>query len=392
MILIPLKETVDKIKDQKVVKDYVNPLAEKSKPTYLRALAEFCIVTGKTPKELLEIAFEEIQVRKPPWEQSIKDWFITYEKHCKTNKRSLATRNSRFGVIKGFFHFYEIPTPTQTQRKTRKHNLKIKNNRPALTKKKIKTAINTCSTQRLKAIILIQSSSGLSVADVVNLQIKDFFNGLVTIDEKIEICKLHLNREKTDKEFTTFLSFEAVEAVKNYINTERKYESKYLFLKHHLKRETDDPQLNEYLVEEDYRVLNEKLNNVQKEKGAFRDITSHMCRKFFSTQFTHSEMGYEPRKHMMGHVVRGVDGSYYVPDQDELQELYIKYMNKITITPTKTFTVESKEYKELRKQLEENEKETQHKEDRLSELERRVELMESLDLNKEFKENHPKII
>lgn len=390
MTSIPLQKTVNRIKDQKVVEDYIDPLAEKSKITYLRSIAEFCIVTKKSPKELLKIAYEEKQARKPPWELSINEWFKEYENHCIINDRSLATRNTRTGIIKGFFHFYEIPTPTKTQRKTRKNKLKIKNKRPALTKEKIKKALNACKTQRLRAIILVQISSGLSVTDVVNLKIEEFYDGLIDIDNGKEICKLHLNRGKTDKEFITFLNYEAVEAIKDYIISERKFESEYLFQKLFLNNKNpNEPKATEWLVEEEYRVLNDdRLKNKHEEKGVFREITSHMCRKFFNTQFTHSEMAYEPRKHMMGHVIRGVDGSYYVPDQDALQKLYIQHMGEITINPTKTITIESEEYQELRKQLKEKEDEDKRKEDRISKLERKVELIESLDNNKEYKERH----
>lgn len=103
-------------------------------------------------------------------------------------------------------------------------------------------------------------------------------------------------------------------------------------------------------------------------------------------------MAYEPKKHMMGRVVYGVDGSYYVPDQDALEKLYIKYMGEITINPTKTITIESEEYQELRKQLKEKEEEYKRNEDRINELERRMELMEDLDKNNEYKERHPNFI
>jgi len=193
------------------------------------------------------------------------------------------------------------------------------------------------------------------------------------------MCRLHLNREKNDNEFTTFLSYEAVDAIKNYIETERKYKyDEFLFQKLYLTR-SDYPQLTEDLVEQEYRTLNDdRLKNKQKEKGAFRNITSHMLRKFFNTQFTNSGMGYEPRKHMMGHTIPGVDNSYYLNNPAELQDLYIQYMNKITINPTKTLTIETEEYKELKKQLDENKRESEAKDKEMAEVKKKQEVLERM--------------
>lgn len=269
MIRIQLKETIDKIRDEDVVVKWLDGLAEGSKYNYLRDLAEFTKVTQKTPKELLDIAFKEEENRIPPWERSINEWFKAYEDHCVKYNRSKATRNGRTSVIKGFFHFYKLSTPQSLTRRKKTDKLIIKNKRPALTKIDIKKALSVARTSRIKAIMLTQASSGLSIADVVKLRIYDFYDGLIEISPGKQICKLHLNREKTGREFTTFLSYEAVETIKNYIESERQYEdSPYLFQKLYLNNRNQDPQLTEDLIQKEFRVLNGRLNNEQKEEGA----------------------------------------------------------------------------------------------------------------------------
>jgi integrase len=380
MIKFPLKDSIKKIQDEDVVIEWTEGLTDGAKDNYLKALAEFTIVTKKTPQELLDIAFREKENRTPPWESKMKDWFKAYDDHCKELERSKATRNNRRGIIRGFFHFYELETPKILTKRKKTDPLKIKNKRPALTKNKIKKALAAARTLRIKAIILTQASSGLAEADVVNLKIKDFYNGLIEIADGKEICKLHLNREKTGKEFTTFLSYEAVEAIKNYIKSERKFEdSPYLFQKLYLMPGSNsDPMLNRDLIEKEYRVLNGRMKHEQKEKGVYRPITSHMMRKFFNTQLTNSGMSYEPRKHMMGHVIPGVDDSYYLNNQDELQELYLKYMGKLTVNPTKTLTVESEEFRELKKQLDDGKKESEIKDKKIDKLEEKQAIMEKM--------------
>ncbi len=366
MIRVPLKDAINQIKDEKVVMDWLDGLTEKSERNYLKALADFTIVTGLTPNQLLNIAFREKEDRIPSWESQVKEWFKAYNQHNSTLKRSKATRNSRRNIIKGFFHYHDLDTPKEQNKRKKADKLKIKNKRPALTKNKIKKALDAARTLRIKAIMLVQASSGLSEADVVKLKIQDFYDGLIKItDDGLEICRLHLNREKTGKEFTTFFSYEAVDAVKNYIWNERRFEDDpYLFQKHHMSKSDLGPQINEDLIEGEYRALNRWMNNEKKEDGLYNDITSHMLRKFFNTQLTNSKMSYEPRKHMMGHVIPGVDDSYYLEHQDELIELYIEYMHKITITPTKTVTIESEEYRKIKNELEASKKLEREREER----------------------------
>lgn len=392
MNTFPLKETITDIKDKKVVQDWLDGLTEGTIRNYLKSLAEFSIVTEKTPQEMLNIAFQEKKDRTPPWESQVNEWFRVYAEHCKKMNRSRATRDIRTTVIKGFFHYYELDTPKAMNKRRKTDTLKIKNKRPALTKEKIKKALDASRTLRIKAVMLTQASSGLSVIDVINLKIKDFYNGLITITEDgKEICKLHLNREKTGKEFTTFLSYEAVDSIKNYIKNERGYkDNPILFQKHQITKKGNGPELTEELIEREYRALNRWMKNDPIEKGRYREITSHMLRKFFSTQFTNSKMSYEPRKHMMGHIIPGVDDSYYLEHQDELQELYIEYMDKITINPTKTLTIESPEYREIRKQLDQNETESKDKDEKIATLERKIEEMD--DRNKVMDEKLNRIL
>ena len=327
--------------------------SELSIENYIRALSEFCIIIGLPPNEMLDIAYTEQENHIPAWDSQVKGWFKKYNQHNLDINRSKLTRDSRTTIIKGFFHFYDLDTPKSHTRRKKTDTLRVKNERPALTKELIKKALDAAKTIRIKAIMLTQASSGLAVADVVQLKIQDFYDGLIPITEDgKEICEIHRERAKTGTEFITFLSYEAVDAIKNYIETERRFkDSPWLFQKHKMSDKNPDPQLSEFLVEIEYRTLNKWMKLEHDEPGSFRPITSHMLRKFFNTQLSNSGMGYEPRKHMMGHTITGVDGSYYLKHDAELREMYLRYMDKITINPTKTLTIESPEYRELKDKL-----------------------------------------
>lgn len=382
---VNLKKAIESIEKEKIVLDWLDGLSKNSRRTYLNSLAEFTKVIRKTPQKLLDQSYKEIKERKAPWELSINEWFTKYEAHCVSRNRAKATRDIRTSIIKSFFHFYKINTPTNNTRRRKINNLKVKNKRPGLTKEDIKHALSVCKTLRLKAIILTQVSSGLSISDVVNLRVKEFKNGLIEIDGK-KVCLFRLHRQKTDREFSTFISFEAVEAILNYLETERKeYGSDDFLFSNYFKNKP----VTADLIQKDFRVLNESLNNKQKEKGLYRAITSHMCRKFFNTELTNDGMTYEIRKHMMGHTLPNkVDNSYYLENSDELLEAYIKHIGSLTIHPTKTITLESKEYTAISSQNEQLKQEIkQIKADNnqeMHEMEKRMELLEKLMADNDF--------
>lgn len=387
MIKVNLKDTINEIQTQKVVKKWMDGLSEGSKLNYLKALAEFVMITELTPQELLTIAYKEEEERVPPWERTIDEWFAKYEEHCIQCNRSKATRNTRTSIIKTFFHMNRITTPSMlSKRRNNNNEFKIKNKRQGLTKETIKMALDGCRRLRLKAIILTQVSSGLSVSDVVKLKIKDFNQGLIQVDEKNEICMFHIKRQKTDKEFTTFISVEAVEMIKKYLEIERPayIPNDYLFSNHFRNQ-----KITEDILQKDLRALNTLLNNEQEEKGAFRDITSHMFRKFFDTQLTNKGMPEEIREHMMGHVLRDkVRDAYYIANPIELQDIYFKYMEYLTVNPTKTLTIESREYKELKEHYEKDSQEKAAEIENLTQkierLEKRQDLIDKLQGDQEY--------
>ena len=328
----PSRDVALQIEHEQVIQEYLEDLSERAYLMYLLTLAEFCKLTQKTPIELLETAEKEQETRTPPRELSLRKWLKQYEELNHQLGRSGATYENRVSVIKGFFLENEIDVPKKRhgKRKKSKEKFKIKNKRKALTPADILEAVNNCTTRRQKAMILTQASSGLAIGDLIRLTLKDYENGLISIGESKQICMFHFKegRQKTGIEFYTFISFEAVEAINNYLQYERKphFKTPYLFT-----NVFEDRGVSEFAFQEDLRKLNKRLGHKHNKEGLFRPITSHMFRKFFNTRLANTEMGYEARKTMMGHVIPGVDDNYYLSHPDDLRELYIKYMPALLI-------------------------------------------------------------
>lgn len=349
--MVSLKSFIKEIEGLNVVKEWLKDLSPSSKSSYRSALADFCIVNNIKPDEMLEIIYQEEEERLPAWERSINKWFTKYDEHCKEKNRTKGTRDNRRTIVNGFIGFHGLTQYSSKGGRRKTNEFKEANKRDALTKDDIKNMLEACKTWKMKAIILIQSSSGLSGVDLINLKVKDFQEGLKEVYDKKsrktkKICRLHLTREKTKKEFITFLSEEAVEAVEKYLELGRK------------EPKPDEPlisnkkyqgkQIHQVTLHQAYRNINEYLGWTNEERGRFRKATSHMMRKFFNTQLVYAGMPEEIREHFMGHTLDDkVRDAYFLENEEELQKVYLNYMDKITIRTVKP-PITLSEYTEMK--------------------------------------------
>ena len=332
--MVELKKFSDEIKDIGVVKSWLNNLSKNSRVNYIYAIAEFCKVNNVSPDEMLEIIYREEEERVPSWNRSINKWFEAFDEYCKENKRTKSTRDNRRTIVNAFISYHGLPKHVSKGGRRRFHGLKEPNKREVLKKEDIKELLNASKTWKMRAMILAQLSSGLTGIDLINLKIKEFEEGIKEIYDDNgylrRVCMLHLIRQKTDKEFTTFFSEEAVIAIEKYLELERVEPesndalfSSYKKIGSHMK--TSSLQMS-------YRYLNNYLGWEQEDRGRFRKATSHMMRKYFNTQLINAGMPEEIREHMMGHVISNkVQDAYFLADPQELLKVYLKYMEFVTI-------------------------------------------------------------
>ncbi|WP_414469137.1 tyrosine-type recombinase/integrase [Methanobacterium sp. ACI-7] len=183
-------------------------------------------------------------------------------------------------------------------------------------------------------MILAQLSSGLAGLDMLKLKIKDYNDGLIeSIDDndiRRNVCLLHMFRKKTDKEFTTFFSEEAVIAIEKYLELEciDINDDEALFASY----KAGGKHMGTTALQMAYRYLNKYSGGEQEEKGRFRKATSHMMRKTFNTLLINAGMLKEIRGHFMGHGYNDkVRDTYFLADPQELLKVYLKYMDYVTI-------------------------------------------------------------
>ncbi len=333
-----LKDVIDEIEEKDVVISWLRDLSGHSRSSYLCAMAEFCKINNVAPDEMLNTIYKEEEERLPAWQRSVNKWFEAYDEHCKEQNRTKNTRNTRRTIINGFIGFHGLPQYSQRGVRRKFKGLKEPNKREALKKEDIKELLNASKSWKMKAMIIAQLSSGLTGVDMLNLKIKDFHNGLIESydDQRVKrkVCMLHLFRKKTDKEYTTFFSEEAVIAIEKYLERERidLKEDEALFASY----KSGGKHMTTTALQMAYRYLNNYLGWKQEEKGRFRKATSHMMRKTFNTLLINEGMPEEIREHFMGHVISNkVQDAYFLADPQELLKVYLKYMEYVTIEKRK---------------------------------------------------------
>lgn len=352
------KEMKEIVSNDEHFQKWVHGISAGTHKNYLYSLSDFCVATSKTPTQLLEICKKDYS--KPPWEREIDDWFIAFDNYCETKNIAKETFKKRKTNVRGFFRFNRIDTPIT--RRGNQENFDRANDRPLPTKEELILLINSCKTIKEKAIILTQFSSGLSNSDIVKLTVGQFRKGT----DNNNVCQIRMRRRKNENEFVTFLSPEAVEAVKAYLRVERENldDSQPLFTKF---KSSSDP-LDPIAVVHTYARLCDSLGWT-KDGNAFRKITGHMGRKWIKTNLTNAGMPREPLETLLGHQLKnGTDDNYYIMNEDHLKSIYLKYLPEITINPVETLTLESDEFKTL-KEENINLKEEMEKRDELHRIE-----------------------
>jgi integrase len=133
---------------------------------------------------------------------------------------------------------------------------------------------------------------------------------------------------------SSFFSEETVKAIERYLEIERidPNPEEALFSNY----KAGGQHMSTTALQEQYRRLNSYLGWGQEEKGDFRKATGHMMRKFFNTQLINAGMPEEIREHFMGHKYKNrVRDAYYLGSDDSLKEVYLKYMEHVTISDVK---------------------------------------------------------
>src|SRR5664279_2398278 len=155
--------------------------------SYTRKLTIYSNITGMTLTQLIEEAEsdEDLGIRKRL--RRIKVHLIDLQEHLISRNYSPQKIDDIITTIRGFYAYYEIDLPKRTYHAT----IPDLQKEAIPTKEDVKKALSNCNI-KYQAIILLMSSSGISLGDVLNLKVSDFLSAINIPKKQHQINKLNI--------------------------------------------------------------------------------------------------------------------------------------------------------------------------------------------------------
>lgn len=206
-------------------------------------------------------------VNKPEKEICYLDlvnWVSTIN-HLKPNSQNIqiSAAKSYFSFLKKCGVIKEDPTINLKKKKIRECDLKQK---PYIKASELRGLVNTASTLRNKAIILLMASTGLRVSEMINITLNQYKNMSGENHRELEIIG------KGNKHRRVYINDETKEAIDSYINSNPKRKCENLFVSF-----TGGP-----INRNNFGLT---LKNIAKKSGVenWKDVSNHALRSAFAT-------------------------------------------------------------------------------------------------------------
>lgn len=296
--------------------------------SYTRKLAIYSMITGMTPTQLIEEAEadEDNRIRKRL--RRVKGHLIDLQEYLITNDYSPHRIDDTITTVRGFYSYYEIELPKRT------YHAPIPDlNKDAIpSKEDILKALSLCN-QKYQAIILLMSSSGISLGDVLNLKVSDLLNGLqLKVNEINDFNFVELNniqnkvtmwQVQRKKSGTSHITFNTPETTNQIIQ----------YLLEHPPNMLDDALFRGKTGNRQRTdVFQRFLRKLNKQCG-WRDIGrqaffhSHILRKYFANTLEEAGMQHHYIRQLMGHRRDPLTRTYFSTPCDKLRGEYQNFMH-----------------------------------------------------------------
>lgn len=349
--------------------------SQNTRDVYSRFMKLFCECIGLTPTQLIEESIRETKAGLLLSERKTGEYIARFKK-CMSDK-NYAPKGFILGIsaVKSFYKAFDIQLPSSTGKL--KKRLPRRENQTFLTREEIKKMVLNAKNLRDKAIILCMATSGMARNEIRNLRMND-----IAFDEN-NIGTISIRRQKAQVDCVTFISPEAVAALKAYFE-ERNREVKTSIKGNDFVFVTYDngTKMGDDVFLKVFRTLGTQLG-YSNGKGLLIKTRSHALRKFFSSTLENAGMPKNKIDFMLGHTVNDTDLSYFKQDPSKLKELYTRFLPYLTFE--KTIEVRSLNTEDA-KRLEELDRENKELKKELQEIKKDLDSRKGADdtLNKLF--------
>lgn len=318
-----------KKEDEALLKELIisRNLSNSSKTAYKDTIQLYTELQGKSLKKLLIEAEQEEEQGIKSKNRKLKTRLLKYrnylQEHFKKN-----TIKVRFGIIKTIYRHYEVDIPQLPPLNDRR-TIKPAPIRYSdlLSKDEIKQALKY-TNPLMRALILFMISSGCARAEALSLTIQDFidatneYHNKKNIYDVIPVLKqrddvvpiFYLTRIKTNKDYYTFCSPEAVEEILNYLIT----------IETPLKPSTQLFQIHKDSVIVKMMDINKSLQFGM--AGGHNRFRTHMLRKFHASSLLNAGFTETEVDTIQGRSKDSIHRAYFFDDPQKLREKYIENM------------------------------------------------------------------
>ena len=333
--------------------------SERTQNQYAMRMELFCDCAGKSPSELITEAISETKQGLLLSERKNLEYMAKFKAELKRRKYSPKATASAVSVVKTFYNAFDIQLSSSIG-KIRKAST-LRENRTFLKKEDIIKLINNANSLRNRAIILVMATSGMARKEIMNLRVRD-----ISIDTD-GIGTVTMRRQKNDIDFITFISPEAVQALKLYWEERErnrngafkiKGDIDYVFVTSHNGKKIHTNTFSAIFKKMANQLGYKNKNNNGEDRGFQILCKSHALRKFFSS--TLEDAGF-PRKKiefMLAHSLSNNELAYYENEVKKLKDLYINFLPHITFEKEIRIVSLSTEDEKRLHQLEEKEVKT----------------------------------
>jgi integrase len=196
--------------------DELSNKAPETRTNYLRYLKQFLAYTNQDADQLIQERNQNILNPDITIRRKTESQFLKFLSSIKT-KYAPMTQQTIYASIRSFFEIHDCPLKIRksdypkgqangVQRATDQAILKILENKPS---------------PKLEALIHTLKDTGLRISDLKQLKCN-----LILENPNAEIIPITLTTEKTSLIAKTFLGYEAIQALKKYLNFREKEQEK----------------------------------------------------------------------------------------------------------------------------------------------------------------------
>jgi integrase len=350
------------LKNDPLIQEYIqnHNLKPNTIIKFTRGITLYSQYLNKTPEQWITEAENEEEALIRMRRRKIKIYLLNFKDYLDSQNFSVLSIKTHMGSIRAMYRENDIEVPKIILKKDTRQELRDS----IPTKEDIRYAL-TLANLKYRAIILLMSSSGMGMSEIISLTYQNFLDAIseyveMSLNAPVDVGELtsilqgnnqliigtwNIQRIKTEMAYVTFSSPESIEAILKYLKSDPPQK-----LDDPLFRTGIKPTRHETFCVY-FQRLNKRCGFGKPDRQAY--FRSHNLRKYFATTISEHISKLKVDR-LLGHAVDSQTNSYFKTNLPELKEAYINTIPFISIRDTEIHDLKSPEFKQLEAKFESN--------------------------------------